>query len=146
MKKIITLILGIIAFGFFILIIKNNFFNQSNNSDIEKAFDAYDKRNYHEAILYFEKVDIQKNKIITGYLGDAYLQVEDYVPAQIYLLKAYNEKTDEPQYFKNTVNNLGLSYLALKDTVNALKYFKEAAELGNPSSIKNLELLKSKIK
>jgi tetratricopeptide (TPR) repeat protein len=146
MKKTITIIIGIISLGFFIVIVKNNFFDQSNNSDIEKAFDAYDKKNYNEAILYFQKVDIQENKIITSYLGDAHLQVGEYVPANKYLLKAYQQKTDEPQYFNNTVNNLALSYLALKDTLNALKYFKEGAELGNPSSIKNLELLTTKMK
>lgn len=143
MKKTITLIIGIIALGFFIVIIKNNFFDEPNDPYLEKGFNAYDNKNYNEAILYFEKVDIQENKIITGYLGDAYLQVEEYVPAQKYLLKAYHEKTDERQYFKNTVNNLALSYLALKDTVNALKYFKEGMDLNNPSSKQNYELLQS---
>lgn len=109
MKKTITFIIGIIALGFFILIIKNNFFNESNDPFLEKGFQAYENKNYNEAILYFEKVDINKNKIISGYLGDSYLQIEEYVPAQKYLLKAYTEKTDEPQYFKNTVNNLALS-------------------------------------
>lgn len=79
-------------------------------------------------------------------MGDAHLQVGEYVPANKYLLIAYQQKTDEPQYFNKTVNNLALSYLALKDTLNALKYFKEGAELGNLSSIKNLELLTTKMK
>jgi len=144
MKKTLSIILGLFALAFLIVIIKNNFFTDSNTEFYDKAWNAYENRQYETAILYFNHIDEKKYPEILIPLGSCYFKIGDYNNAIHNLHKAYDKglgkKTED---YNKILNTLGTSYLENGDLKNARYFLNKALNEGNKNSTRNLEILDS---
>ncbi len=94
----------------------------------EKAYEAYSKHRFDEAMALFKKFlqrypkhDLADNALY--WIGETYYDMEDY-PNAILAFKEvvtlYAERSKAP----DALLKIGYSYLALDDPVNARNYFK----------------------
>ncbi|MDQ1097215.1 MULTISPECIES: tetratricopeptide repeat protein [Chryseobacterium] len=143
MKKVIQIIIGLIALGFLIVIIKNNFFISADTKSYEEGWDAYEKNQFEMAIFNFNHVDKNKHPDVWVGLGSAYLKTGDYNNAIQHLQKAYslNYKKGTEDYSKLLVS-LGMSYLYAGDPEKAKFYLEKARSLGYDTSV-NFKILDS---
>jgi|GEM_PF-895868 len=144
MKKTIQIIIGIIAFAFLIVIIKKNFFTDDNTQFYDKAWSAYENKQYETAIMYFNLIDKDKYPEILMPLGSSYLKIGNYNNAIQNLSKAYKielgKKTDN---YNKILNTLGVCYLEIKDLRQARFYLEKALNEGNQNSLRNIQILDS---
>ena len=100
----------------------------SPDRQYEKAYEAYSKHHFNEAIALFKKFlqrypkhDLADNA--QYWIGETYYDMEDY-PNAILAFKEvvtlYAERSKAP----DALLKIGYSYLALDDAVNARNYFK----------------------
>jgi len=143
MKKVLQIIVGLIALGFLIVIIKNNFFTSADTKSYEEGWDAYEKNQFEMAIFNFNHVDKNKHPDVWVGLGSAYLKTGDYTNAIQHLQKAYdlNYKKGTEDYNKLLVS-LGMSYLYSGDIEKAKFYLEKARTLGYDTSV-NFKILDS---
>lgn len=144
MKKILQIIVGFIALGFLIVIIKNNFFTDSNTKSYNDAWDAYEKEQYELAIFNFNHVDKAKKPDVLVGLGSSYLRIGDYKNAVQHLQEAYDISYGKgTQDYNKVLVSLGMSYLYSGDSQKARYYLNKARQLGTPDLEINFKILDS---
>lgn len=144
MKKIIQIIIGIIALGFIIVIAKNALFTDTSTQFYDDGWDAHEKKQYESAVFYFSKVDKTKYPDVVMALGSSYLELKDYRNAILNFQEAYKNKTAySGGDFNKILNSLGYCYLQTGDLAKAKYFFQEAVKSGNSNSKKNLQILDS---
>ncbi|TWP30809.1 tetratricopeptide repeat protein [Apibacter muscae] len=144
MKKTTQVVLGFIALAFFIVIIKNTFFTDSNTQFYNKAWDAYEKQQYETAIIYFSYIDKDKYPEILMPLGSCYLRIGDYANAIQNLNEAYRRELGKKTGDYNKVlNTLGVCYLDIGNLKEARYFLEKALNEGNLNSTRNLQILDS---
>ncbi len=97
----------------------------------ERAKKAYNAGKKLKAIKYLKH--IKKKPDVYHRIGIIYYEISNYDSSVVYLLKAYNLKTDNADYIKD----LASVYKTLKDTTKALMYFKKAYSLSPDSIVLN---------
>lgn len=144
MKKIIQIILGIIAIGFIVLIAKNALFTSADEKLYDQGWSLYEKGDYKSAIFYFNKVDKTKYPDVLVALGASYMNTEDFDNAIQNFQEAYKKNVGKGTEDYNKVrNSLGYCYLQIGDYKNARFYFQEAMKSGSSNSKKNIQIIDS---
>lgn len=144
MKKIVQIILGIIALGFLVVIIKDNFFTDSNTKSYNDGWEAYEKNQYEMAIFNFNHVDKTKNPDVLVGLGSSYSKIGDYNNAIQHLQKAYDIAYGKgTEDYNKVLVSLGMSYLYSGDLKKARYYLDEAKKIGTPDIQINFKILDS---
>ncbi|MBP2619650.1 tetratricopeptide repeat protein [Chryseobacterium jejuense] len=144
MKKILQIILGVIALGFLIVIIKDNFFTDSNTKSYHDGWDAYDKQQYEMAIFNFNHVDTSKKPDVLVGLGSSYLKIGDYRNAIQNLQKAYDIGYGiGTQDYEKVLISLGMSYLYSGDLGKGKQFLEKARQLGTSDLEINFKILDS---
>ncbi|NIF07521.1 tetratricopeptide repeat protein [Chryseobacterium sp. Tr-659] len=143
-KKIIQIIIGVIALGFLIVIIKDNFFTDANTKSYNDGWDAYDKQQYEMAIFNFNHVDpVKKPDVLVG-LGSSYLKIGDYKNAIQNLQKAYDIGYGKgTQDYEKVLISLGMSYSYSGDIQKGKQYLEKARQLGASNLDINFKILDS---
>ena len=143
MKKVLQIIIGLVALGFLIVIVKNNFFTSADTKSYEEGWKAYEKNQFEAAIFNFNHVDKEKHPDVWVALGSAYLKTGDYTNAIQHLQKAYDlqYKKGTEDYNKLLVS-LGMSYMYSGDLDKAKFYFEKAKTAGYDTSV-NFKILDS---
>ncbi|MFZ4930960.1 hypothetical protein [Chryseobacterium sp. Mn2064] len=144
MKKILQIILGVIALGFLIVIIKDNFFTDANTKSYNDGWDAYDKQQYEMAIFNFNHVDPTKKPDVLVGLGSSYLKIGDYRNAIQNLKKAYDiDYGKGTQDYEKVLISLGMSYLYSGDLEKGKQFLEKARQLGTSDLEINFKILDS---
>ncbi len=144
MKKIIQIIIGIIAIGFIVVIAKNALFTSADEKLYDQGWSAYEKGDYKTAIFYFDKVDKAKYPDVFVGLGSSYMNIEDFDNAIQNFQEAYKKNLGKGTEDYNKVrNSLGYCYLQIGDYKNARFYFQEAMKSGSSNSKKNIQIIDS---
>ncbi|MEM9830928.1 MAG: hypothetical protein AAF944_09825 [Bacteroidota bacterium] len=122
------------------------FESRSETSSIkQKAFSAYDNKNYKQAIEYFEQYESNsKDMTSTFFLGNTYLATEDYESA-IEVFEKYLNNYDV--YVEDATWYLFLSYLGAGNLERARWIAEDKKRFGQYSTkVKNIEYLLKEIK
>lgn len=144
MKKILQIIIGIIALGFIVVIVKNTLFTSADNRFYDDGWTAYEKGDFNTAIFYFEKIDKTKYPDVYVGLGSSYMNTEDFDNAIQNFQEAYKKNVGKGTEDYNKVrNSLGYCYLQIGDYKNARFYFQEAIKSGSSNSKKNIQIIDS---
>lgn len=144
MKKILLIIVGIIAISSVVVIAKNSIFTDSDTQFYEDGWEAYDKKQYELAVFYFERLNKDKYPEAFMGLGSSYLELNDYHNAVLNFEKAVLNKDKYNSEDNGKIqNSLGYCYLQTKKFSKARQHLLEADKLGNPNSRRNLEILDS---
>ncbi|WP_294222670.1 tetratricopeptide repeat protein [uncultured Chryseobacterium sp.] len=144
MKKIVLIIVGIIAIGLIVVIAKNSIFTDSDTQFYEDGWEAHGKKQYELAIFYFERINKDKYPDAFMGLGSSYLELNDYENAILNFEKAVRNKDKySPEDNGKIQNSLGYCYLQIKNFNKAKQHLLEADQLGNPNSKRNLQILDS---
>lgn len=146
MKSRIVLIVSFLFL--FVFVTSVYFFFTSDDDGMEyieeKGWEAYDRKEYTEAIILFSKLNLDKhNEALLG-LADSYFvtgKVEEALPL---FLRFYAIIDNHNPNYSLVVNKIGISYADLKDWENARIYFNKAKNAGHPDAAKNLELIEMK--
>ncbi|WP_292008626.1 tetratricopeptide repeat protein [Chryseobacterium sp.] len=144
MKKTLQIILGLIALGFLIIIVKENFFTSAETKSYNEGWEAYEKQQYELAVFHLNHVNQEKYPDVSVALGSSYLKLGNYNEAITYLKKAYDKGYGKgsPDYDK-ILNSLGIAYMNVKEFSKARDLLQQADKLGNPMSKHNLQVLDS---
>lgn len=143
MKKLFTIILGIIALGFLIIIVKNNFFTSADTKAHNEGWEAYEKQQYEMAIFNFNHVDKEKYPDVWVALGSSYLKIGDYANAIQHLKKAYDmEYKKGTEDYSKLLVSLGMSYAYSGDLEKGKYYLEMAKKAGYNTSV-NFRILDS---
>lgn len=144
MKKMIQIVVGIIALGLLVVIVKENFFTSEDSKSYRSGWEAYENKQPELAIFNFNHVDKEKHPDVLLGLGSSYLNIGDYGNAVQHLQEAYNKN-----YGKGTLNYdklliaLGMSYLYKGDIEKAKVFLKEARQNGKINTKINFQILDS---
>ena len=144
MRKVLQIIIGLIALGFLIVIIKDNLFTDSDTKAYIDGWDAYEKQQYELAIFNFNHVNKSKKPDVLAVLGSAYLKVGDYTNAIQHFQKAYDigygKGTED---YNKILVSLGMSYLYSGDLKKARYYLMKAKQIETPEIQVNFKILDS---
>lgn len=144
MKKILQIIIGIIALGFIVVIVKNTLFTSADNRFYDDGWTAYEKGDFNTAIFYFEKIDKTKYPDVYVGLGSSYMNTQDFDNAIQNFQQAYKKYLGKGTEDYNKIrNSLGYCYLQVGDYKNARFYFEEAMKHGSTNSIRNIQIIDS---
>ena len=144
MKKIIQIVIGIIALGFIIVIAKSALFTSADEKLYDQGWSAYEKGDYKAAIFYFDKIDKTKYSDVFVGLGSSYMNTEDFDNAIQNFQEAYKKDVGKGTEDYNKIrNSLGYCYLQIRDYKNAKFYFQEAVKSGSSNSKKNIQIIDS---
>jgi len=143
MKKVLQIVIGLIALGFLVVIIKNNFFTSAEKETYNEGWEAYEKQQYQMAVFHFNHVDKKKYPEVLPVLGSSYLKLGDYNNAIQNLQEAYDlgYKKGTEDYNKLVVS-LGMSYLYAGDLNKAKLYLEQAKKSGYDTKV-NFQILDS---
>lgn len=144
MKKLILVIIGIIAILGVIVIAKNNYvFSFGDTERIDKGWKAYENKEYSFAITQFVTVDFKKHPEVVMPLADSYLEIGEPYNAIQYLEPAYKSKDYNSADLSKITNMLGIAYTKSGDYKKARTFLEESIKLGNSNSQQNLQILES---
>ena len=144
MKRAIQIILLICSIFFFIVIIKYNFFTDSESKFYKDGWNSYENKQYDLTLFYLNRVDKNKYPDVVAPLGFSYMEKKDYQSAISNLTVAYNNGIGKKEgYFDKITNSLGICYMQIGDLTKSKYFLLEAEKQGNPDSTGNLKILDS---
>lgn len=146
MKRAVQIILLIGSIFFFIVIIKYNFFTDSESKFYKDGWDSYENKQYDLTLFYLNRVDKDKYPDIVAPLGFSYMEKKDYQNAISNLTSAYNNGIGKKEgYFDKITNSLGICYMQIGNLSKSKYFLLEAEKQGSPDSGRNLQILDSLI-
>lgn len=105
----------------------------------QRAFQAYDGKNYSEAIVEFEKIlEQESNEALMLYLGNAYMMENNFEKAKEMFKEIIDQKAALITHAKWY---LSLCYLKEGNKVEASKYLKDVKESSLDNRTKAVEIL-----
>lgn len=144
MKRAVQIILLICSIFFFVVIIKYNFFTDSESKFYKDGWDSYESKQYDLTLFYLNRVDKNKYPDVVAPLGFSYMEKKDYQNAISNLTVAYNNGIGKKEgYFDKITNSLGICYMQIGDLTKSKYFLLEAEKQGNPDSTGNLKILDS---
>ncbi|MGG5210057.1 tetratricopeptide repeat protein [Chryseobacterium sp. MIQD13] len=144
MKKILQIIILIIALLLLGVIIKYKLFTDNDTKFYKDGWTAYENKQYDLTIFYLNHVDKNKFPDVLAPLGFSYFEKQDFENAIINLQEAHNKRIGEKEgYYDKISNTLGICYMEKGDLNKAKLFLQEAQKSGNPDSRRNLQILDS---
>lgn len=141
MRKIFSILIVVILLGFMSY---KFLFKKDDEKFLTQGIEYYQQKKYKEAIFYFEKAQEFDNAEASKYLGSIYLETGFPKKAISPFTKYIGIVGYDNDDVKFVLNDLGVAYFKIKDMNNAKKYWQKASELGNTTSLDNLNELEKK--
>ena len=144
MKKIVQIIVLLIAIIILFALAKYTLFRDGNSKMYDEGWTAYENKQYDLAIFQLSHVDKNKYPDIVAPLGFSYFEKKDYQNALENLQYAYDKKIGLKEgYLDKITNTLGIIYMERKDFKKSRFYLKEAMKHGSSNSIRNIQIIDS---